>query len=569
MKQTIFLLVLAFSVAAPDYAQQFHQRRQGSGEISFTKQNSVSGASPATYYVSVGGQDSNPGTEKQPWKTLARVNRQHYGPGDTILLQGGLMFSGPLIFDAQDGGLASNPVRISSFGTGRATINGGKHTAIQITNSGGYVIENLNIVGSGVSTNDGYGIYFVSHRSGSGKFDFVLIRSVDVSGFLQAGIQFNADDLYGFSHVTITCAVAHDNGDTGISTFGRFVTDTEGDQPYAHENVRVEHSSAYRNQGNPNSTSNTGSGIELDEVNGAVIERCTAHDNGGVGQPNSGGPVGIWTYDSTHVVIQYNESYANQTGNGADGGGFDLDGGVSWSTMQYNYSHDNAGNGFLLTQFASARTFEHNTIRYNISENDGRQNGAAGLLAYAQTPIVDTSYFNNTVFVSPSSDGPAAIRILPYSVYRGLSFRDNILYTTGGVPLVDAPDTTGISFNGNLYFSSDAPPVFVWGGVTYGSLEAWRKATGQEVFNKKPTGIAADPLLVAPGKGGTIGNPVFLDSLKAYQLRPGSPAIDAALDLQLFGIDPGSHDFYGNPKAGKAWDIGAAEYQPPASTTSN
>lgn len=203
--------------------------------------------------------------------------------------------------------------------------------------------------------------------------------------------------------------------------------------------------------------------------------------------------------------------------------------------MQYNYSHDDAENGSLLTQFMTARTFEHNVIRYNISENDGRLYNAAGLLAYAQTPIIDTSYYNNTVFVSPSATGtPAGVRVLPYSVYEGLNFWNNILYTTGGVPLIDAPNMPGVYFAGNLYWSGGGPVPIQWGGHA-----------------------------IQPGRGGMVGNPLYLRCLNAYRLRPGSPAINAALDLpRLFDTDPGQHDFFGEPKSGLAWDVGAAEFQP-------
>ena len=54
----------------------------------------------------------------------------------------------------------------------------------------------------------------------------------------------------------------------------------------------------------------------------------------------------------TDIVIQYNESYGDKTAAGADGGGFDLDGGTQEeSVMQYNYSHDNDRPGFLLCQY--------------------------------------------------------------------------------------------------------------------------------------------------------------------------------------------------------------------------
>lgn len=69
------------------------------------------------------------------------------------------------------------------------------------------------------------------------------------------------------------------------------------------------------------------------------------------------------------------------------------------------------------------------------------------------------------------------------------------------------------------------------------------------------------PAARRPRKGGTIGDTSKLGTLTAYKLRPGSPAIDAALDTATFGVDSGPRDFFGNPKAGSAWDIGAAEYQ--------
>ena len=64
--------------------------------------------------------------------------------------------------------------------------------------------------------------------------------------------------------------------------------------------------------------------------------------------------MGIWTYNSNDVLIQYNESYDNKAGH-IDGDGFDLDGGTTNSILQYNYSHDNDGAGILEAQFAKAQ----------------------------------------------------------------------------------------------------------------------------------------------------------------------------------------------------------------------
>lgn len=84
------------------------------------------------------------------------------------------------------------------------------------------------------------------------------------------------------------------------------------------------------------------SGIIVSATDGAVIEFCHPHHNGGINSQNSGGPVGIWAWQSNDVVMQFNISHHNRTGGGADGGGFDLDGGITDSVMQM---HSGFGRG--------------------------------------------------------------------------------------------------------------------------------------------------------------------------------------------------------------------------------
>ena len=50
--------------------------------------------------MSPSGSDSNAGTEAAPWQTVARVNRASLQPGDTVLFQGGKMFSGTTLLAA-------------------------------------------------------------------------------------------------------------------------------------------------------------------------------------------------------------------------------------------------------------------------------------------------------------------------------------------------------------------------------------------------------------------------------------------------------------------------------------
>ena len=56
------------------------------------------------------------------------------------------------------------------------------------------------------------------------------------------------------------------------------------------------------------------------------------------GQGSHGVSGAVWAFDATKITLQYKESYANKSGSGKDGAGFDLDGGVTNSVMQNNYS---------------------------------------------------------------------------------------------------------------------------------------------------------------------------------------------------------------------------------------
>ena len=475
-------------------------------------------------------------------------------------------FRGSSSSPANSSGTAAAPIRIAAYGNGRATILAGTGDGIRVTNAGGYVIENLVVRGAGVRTNTGVGIFFHSTRRGSAKFDYAHVHNVDVSGFLTAGVQFLADDLYGFSNVTIDGVIAHDNGDSGISTFGRYVQFSEGKQPYAHANVHVTNSVAYRNLGIRGSNTNTGSGIELQSVGGGLIDFNLAHDNGGVGKKTvGGGPVAIWAWDSDSVTIRFNEAYRQQTGDAGDGDGFDLDGGASNCVVEYNYSHDNVGNGFLVTQFDTARKFIHNIFRYNISENDNRQDNNAGLLVSASTgdaAVFDLTYTHNTVWTTPGTFATSGMRVVEFGEYHDVKFLDNIIVVKGDMPVVQQAALPGVTIAGNLYWASGGAVRFLYGTTSYPSLDAYRAASGEETIGGQPTGLVADPLLVAPGQGGTIGDPTKLATLTTYKLQPGSPAIDAALDTARFGVDSGPRDFFGNPRTGVAWDIGAAEYVP-------
>ena len=152
-------------------------------------------------------------------------------------------------------------------------------------------------------------------------------------------------------------------------------------------NIRISYCKAENNAGDPtNFTNHSGNGIMVGHCKNVTIEYCTATNNGWDMPRKGNGPVGIWCFEADSVIIQHCISYKNKTSPGsADGGGFDMDGGVTNSIIQYCLSYENEGSAFGIFQYDGAGKWNNNTIRYCISENDGSVSAAhAGCICLEQ-----------------------------------------------------------------------------------------------------------------------------------------------------------------------------------------
>lgn len=548
----------------------------------------------ATYYVSRNGNDSSPGTEAQPWRHVAQVNRHGLAAGDTVLFEGGQTFQGPLLLDERVAADPSRPVVIGSYGKGRAVIHADFGTAILVLNIGGVTLRDLEVRGDGADTNQGFGVE-VLNDSGAARLGSIRLDNITASGFRWAGIYVGGvpdvhggpkpapGSRYGFSDVRISHCTAHDNLYYGIWVSGPWpalVGGTTGEAAgYANANVTIENSMAYDNPGDPNYKDNhSGNGIMLDDTDGGLIDHCAAWHNGAANGSTEGGPVGIWTDESNKVTIQFSESYENRTGGAADGGGFDLDGGVTNSIVQYNYSHGNDGAGYLVWSYGGAvHPLAHNVIRFNISENDGRKHRYGGIHIGTSGGVVDDiEAYNNTVFMTAGAAGAGAPggksdrhkAAQPRDIWVGgserntqIRFWNNLLISDGGAPLIEIEPGQDVAFQANDYWATGGKFIFIDGGARYASLEQWRAGAGRESLRDAPAGLAVDPKLTAMSSGQSMSGKGSLTDLAAYRLLPSSPLINAGLDLRKkFGINVGKQDFWGSsiPPDG-ALAIGACE----------
>lgn len=460
------------------------------------------------YYVDQKkGDDSNTGgSHKNAWATIEKVNSMDFRAGDKILFCGGQIFEGTLLFDSTRSGTAEEWLTVSSFGDGKAIIYGLDSCALITENCSNIILQNLKFIGSGRKNgNTNSGVFI---KGGSN----IQIDSVEVSGFQKSGI-----DILDAENVSITRVHAFENGIAGIHTGATYY------EPFKllSKNINIRYCVTENNPGDPTILNNhSGSGIIVSGTDGAIVEYCLAKNNGWDQPWEGNGPIGIWAFHSNNVVIQNCISHSNKSNpKGWDGGGFDFDGGVTNSVMQYNLSYNNVGPGYGLYQYWGAAPWENNIVRYNISYNDGIENDSCGLHLWngqPDKPTVKNAYIYNNLFYS--------------------DFGRAVDYKNGDIP--------GLYYWNNILVSPQSP---VYGTHTKSVFENnlyWQ--FGKEIENRDEdrTGIFADPMLILPDPLLLqIEDPIKLKEMEFFKLLPGSPCFAKGKLIP----QNGGFDFWGNP----------------------
>jgi len=490
---------------------------------------------------------------------LAAVNAKNLVAGDSVLLKGGTTISGSLVFDANDHGTAANPIIVSSYdpstgqaisptaaSSSRGTLSAGNGDGIAVTNTAGINVIAINVVGSGRTVNTGSGIRFVNNLAGNVKLPHLRVDHVDVGGFRNFGINLvGAAGKSGFADVRFTYVAAHDNGQAGIVTQGAFNATSTA---YAHTDVYVGYCTTFNNPGIAGFSSNSGNGVVLSDIDRGTVEYSQAYGNGAL-NTHDGGPVGIWAWDANAIVIQYNESHHNHTNSSSDGGGFDLDGGVTNSVIQYNYSHDNDGSGYGMYQFSGARPWHDNIVRFNRSVNDARKNGYGALGFWnGGSGLKNAEFYNNTVVIDSAGAAkqPWAVKFMSEKL-TSIHLRNNNFVTQGTAGMLYAFSTrkdTDLLLQGNNYYAVNTFDI-KWSKKSYSTMTAWRTGSGQErLANGTYVGLSV--------------NPQFIDA--QHQIASASPLAHSGLNLRsLFNINVGSVDLYGTviPASPSTYSIGA------------
>ncbi|MBN1559593.1 right-handed parallel beta-helix repeat-containing protein [candidate division KSB1 bacterium] len=496
------------------------------------------------FFVRSKGDDANSGlAPEEAWRTIARVNAEKFTPGDQIRFEGGHKFNGTLRLDAGDSATARSRLVISSTGK-PAIIDGGNQGGLIAYGCHYLTIKKLIFSGAGRKAgNEADGLFITRCRD-------VKVDSIEVHGFQHSGVLVHICDSVRITHV-----YAHDNGFAGIHVTGTTIWDSSR---YDNHHLYIGHCVAENNPGDPTVTDNhSGNGILASSTEDGVIEYCEAFNNGWDMPWHGNGPVGIWIWDSRNFVIQHCISHDNKSApDAADGGGFDLDGGTSDSIIQYCLSYDNQGPGIGLFEFGAAKIWQNNTIRYNISQNDGK-NGQGSLAIWrgqAGGTIRNCDIYNNT-FYNSNPNGPS---LCVQNNWQGFRFFNNV-FVYNGPFLMAGNKLQDEKFENNCYWNLAESDEF----LAYPNIRLWAEATGNEWRDDRFVGIYADPRLFNMGAT-QLTSPLLLqgNSLPDYRPIAESPLIDAGLNLATsYDLNPGECDIRGKSVPhGKAFDIGAVEY---------
>ena len=197
----------------------------------------------------------------------------------------------------------------------------------------------------------------------------------------------------------------------------------------------------------------TGDGVVVRYAQAPLIASNLAINNHSGNEAQVQHGVALWCRSTKDATFQFNEVYGTQAIS-SDGLAFDADLGALNTTFQYNYSHDNLG-GFVLLIRGSQNT----TVRYNISQKDGRSNSTNRIFHFSKYPTseplpADAAIYNNTIYVYDTTDGmsPQQIAISNFADNR-TTYTNNLFYNGRGGLVRRAEDGAKWEYNHFVSFT--------------------------------------------------------------------------------------------------------------------
>ena len=532
----------------------------------------ASTAYATNYYISPIGSDSNSGTSASaPWQTVTKVNATQFKAGDTLMidaahgaLTGCFSFTNNNVHST-----ATDPFTITAYDGAQWTllsgcgVNGQYIAAVLIDSVSGILLENGILSGNNTHTMDGV---WIRNYNLPVAADNIVVRNMDISNFNTTVTSTYSAEVFvtgwpgnGITNVKILNNKLH--GLTPTSPDDGGITGYGGGGPITVVYANNEIYNLGSRPGAPPGPS--GSAIWCNGTSSCIVDHNYIHNNS-ANVTTCGGSTGIGTWFATNSHIYDNEVAYQQAkswpATACDFSALDADGGSVNSLWERNYTHDNDGPAILFGGSPPEQPWSNNTFRLNISENDNLTNNDGGGV-WALSPVSGGYVYNNTAYRSIGNGSS-----VPYCVSLGWNgqYGPNLVennsceitssagmwgYTGGVTDDNSGYNQSSVTFENNDY-DLGGSQMFSWQGQSY-NLAGFQSATHEGAGS-----MAANPLFLAPGQGGSCNGVLGKGCPSAYHVMVGSPAIGAGGLITAKLALPGK-DYYGNPfKASQKYSMG-------------
>jgi len=460
-------------------------------------------APAATYYVSPTGNNSNPGTQAQPWATPGYGSRQ-LQPGDTLIILGGRYTLS--VHDADiimpGSGTATAWITIKGEDGNRPVLAGRKNliSAVDIVGSSYIRLENLEITHD--DSVSAPALYFrngllMYNKTEDGEVvsspSHIILKDIYIHHVDEFGLKFqDIDDLQ-----IINCRIEY----TGMGGIGSDNAEAAGARRVLIKGCHLARNGYY--------------------YRGKILTAPRWDRPDGLGVEVGPGPLEIVDTISEHNF-----------GDGLD------------SKLANTYIHNcivanNSCDGIKLWGTGSKA---ENCLVYGTGDGVGGDSPWAGIVIDSELPNYSFEFVNVTVHDNPTRNAyPMYVQYDNPDVPLNLVMRNCII--ANGQGLVYLAPSVNLTAEHNLFYRPGAAEQVEANGTVYTAAQIEAGALG-------PGNICREPKFVRPAWGAT-GD---------YHLRGGSPGIDQGTATGAPAVDL---DYRKRP-LGKTYDMGAYEFNPGA-----
>ena len=408
----------------------------------------------STYYVATTGNDTNPGTLAQPWRTIQRAANLMVA-GDSVLIRGGTYYQS---VNPTRSGTQSDPITYTAYDTESVFVDGSEVVTGWVQDSGNRYRANVTFTADPkfTSVRDPNGNYGGLVTQNGAKLQYAMALSpaaVDSPG------EYYMNDSASPPYTMYVCVRDLGQGYDPNNYEMRVAKRRKGIDLDGGEDWLVVEGITFRNY-NDNAVHSIGSndcefrsltlhtnfitGIYLtSNSNRCLIERCAFWDNG---------HGGIELASTRRTTVRKNRFLKRDLGDGCGGNGAHLwlgpvgalaDSNLIENNIAFRTGRDNYQGPFI------AVAGSYNLIRHNsIVSSAG---GTIALLDGGHNTVVNNA--------CDFSDAVHGIAVFPNAVHDSFHF-----------------------IKGNCFYAQDPTGKYWWNNVRYNSLAAWESA-GVQVGN--------------------------------------------------------------------------------------